>query len=180
MSLQNLPPPKRTQYPFADYSSTLKYKTLGEISVLQRQWNTFEFVENYDDGIYQLITSGNFSRSFYQFQNNTYTLKDYNAGQQLHILAYPELPCGTFDSIRNRYIPPPPLGTPLPIETNVSKCVKPVVPLTADEFAKQQEDNAVYVQVSTFNGTHEYKYAFLTMDEKLAYYRGEKFFRGLL
>ncbi len=175
--------PKRTQYPFSDYGSQLKYKTKTEINTLQRQWDTFEFVENYDDVILQQIQAGNYSMSFFQFgqlQKTTYTLTDYNAGQALHIQAYSNVPCSTFNSIRNTPFSAAPLGTTLPIETNVSKCVRPTVPLTAEERAKQQEDIAIYTYVSNYNNSHEYKYVFETMDEKLAYYRGEKLTMGLM
>ena len=45
--------PLRTQYPFD--TTGLKYVSMSDIMRFQRQWETFEKVENYNDIIYQKL-----------------------------------------------------------------------------------------------------------------------------
>jgi hypothetical protein len=174
----------RLVWDFDTYLATTKYKSFNEILKLRQQWDTFENVENYDDKIYkQIVVDRNYSQTFYTFNNPLnnviYTQTDYYAGQQLHILANPQVPCSTFNPIRNRPLPAPPTGTILPGESQVCKRINPPPPISAEQLAKNQGDQAIYAYVSTYNGTHKYKYAFTTMDEKLSYYNGEKLILGL-
>lgn len=162
--------PKRTQYPF---DMSLRYKTKSEIMKLQMQWETFERIENYDDVIYQRIQAGYRDKPFYQFASNE-ELKNYKAGQDLHVLRYPALPASTFAPVRDRPFPTTPAKTPLPYYYNTDKYINAPPPMTADELTKQKSDDQIYVYVSTFNRSHVYKYEFTSNEEKMAYYRAER------
>ena len=86
----------RTQYVY-DLSG-VKYRTKSDLLTLQRQWNTFEKVENYNFKIYLQFLRGDFRQTWYQFNNNT-EVSDYRVGQQLHVNRYPNLPPEIFQSI---------------------------------------------------------------------------------
>lgn len=162
--------PKRTQYPF---SVSTRYKTKSESILLQNQWDTFERVENYDDVIYQRIENGLRDQTFYQFLSNQ-EFKDYKQGHELHILAYPTLPCSTFAPVRDKPFPTTPSKTLLPYYHQVDKFLVAPTPISSEKLTQQRADVEIYVYVSTFNNAHVYKYTFVSNEEKMAYYRAEQ------
>ena len=161
--------PLRTQYPFD--TTGLKYVSMSDIMRFQRQWETFEKVENYNDIIYQKLQAGNRTQLYYQFSTSE-ELNDYRNGQLLHVKKYPTV---SFASISDRKMPnivydsPPPYIT-LPIKQNATFQVsKP-----ASEKTEEVNDLAIYVHASTYNIQHTYKYNFPSNEEKLAYDRAEQ------
>ena len=162
--------PKRTQYPF---SMSTRYKTKSEAMLLENQWETFERVENYNDIIFQRIQDGLRDQPFYQFLSGQ-ELKDYNAGQNLHILAFPNLPPSTFASISERPLPNTPIKTVLPYYHQTDKYINPPPAISAEELTQRRSDLEIYTYVSTFNTAHVYKYNFVSDEEKMAYYRAQK------
>ncbi len=162
--------PKRTQYPF---SANVRYKSKSEILLLENQWETFERVENYNDIIFQRISEGLRDQPFYQFLSNQ-EYKDYKAGQELHVLAFPTLPPSTFAPISERPFPNVPIKTALPYYHQTDKYIIPAPAISSEELTQQRADLEIYTYVSTFNDAHVYKYAFVSDEEKMAYYRAEK------
>ncbi len=167
--------PLRTQYPF-DLSG-VKFKSRSDILTMQRQWETFERIENYNDIIYQRFSKGDRSQTYYQFRDLT-EKNDYRIGQVLHVNRYPDLPAGTFESISLRPMPDveitskPPnytFGT-LPIAAVRGAAAEGVTTTTAS-------DMEIYTYVSTFNATHYFQYNFVSDDERLAYHRAERIVR---
>lgn len=161
----------RLQY-FFDLSG-VRCKSRTDIIHMQRHWDAFERVENYNERIYIQFIQGYRDRQWYQYTNYS-ERNDYILGQDQHIQRYPWLPAATFDAISNRQIPdvavltyPPNYGQPCKTLT-----APPVI--TQEEMTRQQGELALYGYVSTFNSIHVYKYAFPTMDEQLAYHRAEK------
>jgi len=161
--------PLRQQYIF-DLSGA-KFKTRCEILTMQRQWNTYERIENYNDIVYQRLEKGYRDRLYYQFKNNE-ELADYRNGMQLHNLRYP----GTcFESISERPMPDVAVITKAPnwspgIERNLLYSTS----MTAAELTAQQSDLAIYTHVSTFNAKHVFKYNFVSDEERLGYHRAER------
>lgn len=138
---------------------------------MQEQWNTFERVENYNDIIYQKFEQGLRSNMYYVFRSDA-EFKDYRAGQQLHIITYPNLPASTFDPISQRPMPDVVPKEPSPYETNVMRgIVNKVVP-TASEQAATAADLEIYTYVSSYNAVHQLKYQFVDDEEKTSYERG--------
>lgn len=164
--------PRRTQY-FFDLSG-VACKSRGDINTLRYQWDTFERVENYNDIVYQRLQNGDRSQLFYQFPTRG-ELNAYKNGQELHILRYPYLPPGTFSPISQLPYPNVTFYNAVPTYNQAPKPCAPVSsPMTASEFQTQQADMSIYVHVSTFNGTHHYKYIFPSNEEQLAYHRAER------
>ena len=168
--LADLKAGKRTEWPY-DLSG-VKYKTKSDMIRLRTQWDTFERVENINFVIYLKFLSGNFSQPWYQFVTNT-EAADYRAGQTLHISRYPNVPPVVFSSI---------CFAPLPICTNNSgpaiygqvQTPTNVTPLTESQKTANNQDTAIYVQVSTFNVLHStFTYQFTSNEELMAYYRAE-------
>ncbi len=162
--------PLRTQYPF---SANTRYKTKSERRLMENQWEVFERVENYNDIIYQRIQDGFRDQPYYQFLSNQ-EFKDYKRGQELHVLAFPNLPPSTFASISERPLPTTPIKTTLPYYHQVDKYIVSPPAISAEELTQQRADAEIYVYVSTFNDSHVYKYNFVSDEEKIAYYRAEK------
>lgn len=152
----------------------IKYKNRAEILTMQRQWDTFERIENYNDEIYHRLTQGLRDKLYYQFKDRA-ELNDYNAGQQLHILRNPTVDPRTFDSIRDRPLPDIEPKTYIPTYSQVPRNLPQSTVMKASERSELQTDLAVYVHVSTFNQAHVYKYNFTNNDEKLSYHRGERY-----
>jgi hypothetical protein len=189
--------PLRTQYAF-DLSG-VKCKTRSDLITLQRQWDTFERVENNDDIVYQKITVGNRGQLYYQFLSRQES-NDYKNGQMAHIKRYPWLPSSTFDSIRYRAFPimstitstikisginyissytssffEVPSKTGIPNIDAPSKICTPFSPTqTSSEYLSKITDLNTYMYVSTFNSGHTYKYIFTSDEEKMSYYRAER------
>jgi hypothetical protein len=167
--------PLRTQYPF-DLSG-VRFKTRMEILTMQRQWETFERVENYNDIIYQRFSVGDRSNTYYTFRNRE-EMTDYRVGQQLHLNRYPSAPEGAFESISLRAMPDVAVRIGAPIYMMGQNPILPIKnapPASATTTAVS--DMAIYAHVSTFNGTHMFKYNFVTDDERLAYHRAERVVR---
>ncbi len=160
--------PQRTAYPFADVN--VRYRSRGDILKMQEQWNTFERVENYNDIIYQRFEQGLRDSMYYVFVNDA-EFKNYKAGQQLHIQTYPNLPCSTFDPISQRPMPDVAPKTGIPYVTNTIQTLPNRYIPTASELASLNADLAIYVHISSYNGTHQLKYAFVDDEEKTAYER---------
>jgi hypothetical protein len=138
--------------------------------MMANQWDTFERVENYDDIIYQKFEKGIRDETYYLFASDK-EFKDYKAGQQLHIITFPNLPVKTFESIRNGPFPDAKPITALPYITNTENFrANKRVPV-ASEVAAANADLAVYIYVSTYNDAHALKYVFLDDEEKTAYTR---------
>lgn len=164
--------PLRTQYAF-DLSG-VKCKSQSDLISFQRQWATFERVENYDDIVFQKLMVGNRGTLFYQF-NGRQEATDYKNGQTAHIKRYPWLPPTTFDSIRLRALPTTAMTVPPPNEAGPSKICGPFSPTqTSSERLVRAADLTTYVHVSTFNAVHVYKYAFVSDEEKMSYHRAER------
>jgi hypothetical protein len=167
--------PLRTQYAF-DLSG-VKYKSRIDILTMQRQWETFERVENYNDVIYQRFSVGDRSQTYYQFRDST-ERNDYRIGQMLHMNRYPLLPSSTFDSISLRAMPNVAVRVAAPNYT-ISPMPLAYIPgakpesITTDNTA----DVTIYTYVSTYNSDHVYKYNFISDEERLAYHRGERLVR---
>ena len=157
---------QRTQYPFD--TTNLKYKTRGEVLDIQKKWNIFEQVENYNDIIYQRFQIGLRNKTYYQFTSGA-ELKDYRAGQELHILKYPGV---SFDSIANRPLPDVPIVEGPPNNIPVTSPILPKIPATdSSEHTLARSELAMYTYVSTYNATHHYQYNFTTNEEQIAYNR---------
>ena len=141
---------------------------------MQRQWDTFERIENYDDKIYQQFAAGNRSNMYYQFRDRS-EANDYRNGQELHILRYPNLQPSTFDSIRNRPMPDVAITTPPSYYYNTpTRGVYFSTATTSSEQTSALADLSIYTHVSSYNATHVYKYAFVSNEEQLAYHRAER------
>jgi len=162
---------QRTQYCF-DLSG-VHCKSRKDVFVMQRQWDTFERVENYNDIIYQRINAGYRDRLFYQFVNRQ-EMNDYKNGQQLHILRYPWIPSSTFDSISGKAFSSAPVLVPAPIYTQTPKDIHFSTSIMASEKTEQQSDMAIYMFVSSYNSEHVYKYNFISAEERVAYHRAER------
>jgi len=155
---------KRTQYPFD--TTNIKYKTRSEVLDLQRKWNTFEQVENYNDIIYQRFLIGLRNKTYYQFVSNA-EFKDYRSGQELHQLKYPTL---TFDSISNRPMPDVATVSGPPQYIQLSRSTNPAVPaVDSSENTNSRAELAMYTYISTYNATHHYQYNFVSNEEQIAY-----------
>lgn len=162
----------RTQY-FFDLSG-VRCKSRNDIINMQRQWDAFERVENYNERIYIQFIQGYRDKQWYQYHDYR-ERNDYTLGQDQHIQRYPWLPAITFDSISNRPIPDDvTILTNPPSYWQPCKTVTAPTPISQEEITKQQAELAFYVHVSTFNAAHVYKYSFITMDEQLSYHRAEK------
>ncbi len=166
--------PLRTQY-FFDLSG-VRYKSRAEILKMQRQWETFERIENYNDVIYQRFALGYRDKTYWQFVNRE-ELNDYRNGQELHVLRYPYLPAGTFDSISGRTMPDVPVLTQPPNYSQVSREIVSAPPITSSERTENAADMSIYMHVSTYNSAHVYKYIFQSNEEKMAYHRAERLIR---
>ena len=165
--------PLRTQYVF-DLSG-VKSKPYGTILAMQRQWDTFERVENYDDVVYQMFQTGDRSKTYHAFGSRE-ELTEYRSGQELHILRYPWLPIRTFASIRDRPMPDVAITARPPTYSmgTTPRGLMLSTPITASERLTMEVDMTVYMQVSTFNATHVFQYNFPSDDEKMAYHRAER------
>jgi hypothetical protein len=149
----------------------LKYKTRAEILDFQRKWNTFEQIENYNDIIFQRFQAGLRDKPYYQFASGN-ELKDYRAGQELHVLKYPSLPSSTFVSISNLPIPDVPVIEAPPAFANLSyRCKTLTAAADASATTINRAETALYTYVSTFNATHHYQYNFVSTEEQTAYNR---------
>lgn len=164
--------PLRTQYAF-DLSG-VKYKSRIDILTMQRQWETFERVENYNDIIYQRFAAGDRSQTYYQFRDSG-ERNDYRVGQILHLNRYPRLPTGTFDSISLRAMPNVTVRVAAPNYT-ISPMPLAYIPGAIPESMATDNtaDITIYTYVSTYNSDHVYKYNFMSDEERLAYHRGER------
>jgi hypothetical protein len=167
--------PKRTQYAF-DLSG-VKFKSRSDILTMQRQWDTFERIENYNDIIYQRFEVGDRSQTYYQFRDQA-EKNDYRVGMLLHINRYPWLPAGTFDPISGRLMPDVAVRIAAP---NYTYSPNPLGPTKAAIPESVATDNAadmtIYTYVSSFNAAHYFKYNFVSDEERLAYHRGERLVR---
>jgi hypothetical protein len=170
--------PLRTQYIF-DLSG-VKGRSRTELLNLQRQWDTFERVENYNDIVYQKLATGDRGTLYYQFASRQESL-DYRNGQELHVLRYPSLAAtGAFNSISERPMPDVPVTTRAPTYSMTSLQDRGLffsTSTTESERLTQESDLTIYTHVSTFNGTHYFKYNFVSNDEKIAYHRAERLLR---
>jgi len=158
----------RTQYVFD--TTNLKYKSRSEVFALQRKWNTFEQVENYNDIIYQRFQIGYRDKTYYQFTSNQ-EYNDYKAGQELHILKFAStLPASTFASISSRPMPEVAIQRTPPHYIGSGQFLTSPTPI-ASETTTNRAEMAMYTYVSTYNATHHYQYSFTTNEEQLAYNR---------
>ena len=164
--------PLRTQYPF-DLKG-VKSKSMSDIFRMRQQWEAFERVENYNDIIYQQLKLGNRSKPYYTFQSKD-EINDYRNGQLLHISRYPDLPPSTFNSISERIMPDVYFYSPPPYETQSIKQNGTFSnAISSSEQTKIQNDNSIYMYVSSYNSAHQYKYIFPSNEEQLAYHRAEQ------
>ena len=144
---------------------------------MQRQWETFERVENYNDVIYQRFGQGNRSLTYYQFRDRG-EMTDYRVGQQLHEQRYPTAPPGTFAPISTRAMPDVPVVSSAPNYTYLPpRDVVPQGATAAGVSTTLTGDMTIYTYVSTFNATHYFKYNFVSDEERLAYHRAERLVR---
>jgi hypothetical protein len=161
----------RTQYIFD--MSGVKYKSRLEILNLQRAWETFERVENYNNIIYQRLSIGLRNMMYYQFRTRE-EMNEYKTGQTNHILRYPWLPPSTFDSISLQSVPYiKPLNNPPNYSLSMNRGVLFSTSMTASDYLAQQADITIYTHVSSYNSIHTYKYIFPSNEEKMAYHRAE-------
>lgn len=168
--------PLRTQY---SYDLTgVKYKSRADLLNLQRQWETFERVENYNDIVYQQIAAGNRGTLYYQFSTRQEYI-DYRNGQELHILRYPVLAkASAFSSISERTLPDVPILIKAPTYSMSSdRGILFSTSVMESQRMENQSDIAVYTYVSTYNSEHVFKYNFPSNEEKIAYHRAERLLR---
>lgn len=163
----------------------VKCKSRAEILSMQRQWETFERIENYNDVIYNRFCKGLRDKTYYQFSNSA-ELNDYRVGQMLHTNRYPWLSTdpgistisgiyvSTLASISGRKIPNVEVIAGPPNYSQVPKMIPTSTIMTSAEYMAQLSENAIYSHVSTYNDTHKYKYIFTSDEEKMAYYRAER------
>ena len=176
--------PQRTQYPFGTLTNEQRQRLIGlnppliKRILFEEHWNTFERIENYNDVIYQKYEKGERGEMYYQYRTNQ-EFNDYNSGQLLHILAYPNLPASTFQPIRDRPLPDVPIVGSLPLETNVPRFTLNRLVPSASEQATFRAELEVYAYVSTFNASHALKYTFADDAEKNAYERVELRLRAI-
>lgn len=159
----------RTQYIF-DLSG-VKYKTKSDILTYQRQWNTYEHVENSNFLIYSNALQGR-PRSWYTFINST-EATDYRTGQQLHQNRYPNLSPAYFQTIAIAPIPTssfvtgPPRFSQVPPQTATRPALK------ESQKTENNSDVSVYRFVSSYNVLHStFTYQFQSNEEQMAYNRG--------
>jgi hypothetical protein len=179
--------------PFLFDLSGVKCRSRTEILTMQRQWETFERIENYNDQIYNRFCQGLRDKPYYQFRDMG-EKNDYRIGQMLHINRYPwitadpristisGIPVSTLASISERQIPNVEVIASPQNYSQISKmCIPTSNILTSAEYMAQQSENAIYMHVSSYNSGHKYKYMFTSDEEKLMYLRAERRARlGLL
>lgn len=154
----------RTQYPFN--ASWYKYKTPAEINILRRQWNMFETVENYDFTIRAKMNAGYFGTRWYVFLQSSDQL-DYNRGRALHTAQYPTI---DFTPERNKFVQQSTIYTKVSYETSrPSSGLLLSTSVTEGERIKKSGDTSMYIQVSTFNATHKYKWTFTSEEDRVSY-----------
>jgi hypothetical protein len=175
-------PYPRQPFPF---DLSIKCKSRSEILAMQRQWDTFERIENYNDVIYNRFCQGLRDKPYYQYSNAA-ELNDYRVGQILHTNRYPMLTIdpgistisgiyvSTLASISDRKIPNVAVIAGPSHYGQVSKCIQTSTIMTSAEYMAQQSENTIYIHVSTYNDSHKYKYIFTSDEEKMAYYRAER------
>lgn len=165
--------PQRTQYPF-DLTG-VKYKSRSDILKMQRQWETFERVENYNDIVYQKLQTGDRGTPYYFFKDRE-ELNDYRAGQELHILRNPTLPPSTFESIASRAMPDVAVRVKAPEYSmgTTPRGLAVSTATTASEATAASTDMTIYMYVSSYNAEHTFKYIFTSDEEKMAYHRAER------
>jgi hypothetical protein len=168
--------PLRTQYMY-DLSG-VKYRSRADLLNLQRQWETFERVENYNDIVYQQISAGNRGTLYYQFRTRQEYM-DYKNGQELHVLRYPALAkAGAFSSISERAMPDVPVLVKAPTYSmSTDRGILFSTSIMESQRMENQSDLAVYTYVSTYNSEHVFKYNFPSNEEKIAYHRAERLLR---
>lgn len=168
--------PLRTQYMY-DLSG-VKYKSRADILNLQRQWETFERVENYNDIVFQQIAAGNRGTLYYQFITRQEYM-DYRNGQELHILRFPVLAReGVFALISERALPDVPVLVKAPtFSMSSDRGILFSTSIMESQRMGTQTDLAVYTYVSTYNSEHVFKYNFPSNEEKIAYHRAERLLR---
>ena len=169
MATPNLKP-LRTQYAF-DLSG-VKYKSRSDIFRMERQWNTFERVENFNDIIFQRFGLGLRDQTYYRFKDRE-ELNDYRNGQELHILRYPYLPTSTFASISERPMPDVAVIIGAPTDSQIPRGLHYSTPILASVRTENEANLAIYTHVSTYNSAHVYKYNFASDEEKMAYHKAE-------
>ena len=156
----------RTQYPFS--ASYYRYKTRSEIEILRRQWETFERVENYNFAVRARMNSGFFDQRFYTFLSNS-ELMDYRRGQALHIAQFPTV---DFTSESEKFVQQSTIYVGVAYETREApRGTYFSTSISDSERIKLQADMNIYMNVSTFNSTHVYKWVFSSDEERLAYER---------
>jgi hypothetical protein len=154
----------RTQYPFN--ASWYKYKTPAEINILRRQWNMFETVENYDFLIRAKMNAGHFGTRWYVFAQSSDQL-DYNRGRVLHTAQYPAI---DFTPERNKFVQQSTIYTKVSYETSQpSSGLLLSTSITEGERIKKSGNMSIYVQVSTYNATHKYKWSFSSEEDRVSY-----------
>jgi len=154
----------RTQYPFN--SSWYKYKTPAEMNILRRQWNTFEMVENYDFAVRNKMNAGDFGTRWYTFPQASAQI-DYNRGRVLHAAQYPTI---DFTPEHNKFVQQSTIYTKVSYETSQpSSGIIFSTPMRESERIQKNNDTSLYINVSTFNATHYFKWVFSSEDERLAY-----------
>lgn len=172
--------------PFLFDLSGVRCVSATQLLTMQRQWNAFEQIENYNDQIYNRFCQGLRDRPYYQYRDMA-EKNDYRIGQMLHVNRYPWLTTdaristtsgvfvSTLASINDRQIPNVEVIAGPQHYSQVSKtCVPTSTMLSQTEYIAQQSENSIYMHVSTYNGIHTYKYNFVSDDEKLIYLRAER------
>jgi hypothetical protein len=156
----------RTQYPFS--ASYYRYKTRIEIEILRRQWETFERVENYNFAVRARMNSGFFDQKFYTFLSST-ELMDYRRGQALHIAQFPTV---DFGSESEKFVQQSTIYVGVAYEVREApRGTYYSTSMSDSERIKMQSDTNIYINVSTFNSTHVYKWVFSSDEERLGYER---------
>lgn len=165
--------PLRTQYPFS--ASAYKFKTGAELLKLQRQWDTFERIENFNDLVYQRMTAGYYDKPYYLYTGRD-EMVDFVSGQRLHIERFPDAAAaGEFIAISDRPKPTtPPISLPVQVDPQPPRGVPYSTIRSASDQARITNDLNTYIYVSTFNATHVYKHTFAGDEERFAYCRAER------
>jgi len=156
------------QYPY-DLSG-VKYKTLSDILTLQRQWNTFDRIQNLNFGVYLSNLQGK-PQNWYSFISNQ-EASDFRVGQQLHTNRFPNIPPVFFQQVSLLPIPTSSNLTGPPRFSQAQPQINSPPPLTEGQKTENNADMAIYTYVSTYNIMHStFTYQFQSNEEQLAYYR---------
>jgi hypothetical protein len=114
------------------------------------------------------MNSGFFDQKFYTFLSST-ELMDYRRGQALHIAQFPTV---DFGSESEKFVQQSTIYVGVAYEVREApRGTYYSTSMSDSERIKMQSDTNIYINVSTFNSTHVYKWVFSSDEERLGYER---------